>query len=277
VENPTFPPLLDLLESVGAVPVPVPLDAAGMEPSALAAALSHSPTAVFLQPRAHNPTGVSMTPERAAALAAVLAAHESIVVVEDDHVGDIATAPAVSLGAHLPERVVHVRSFSKSHGPDLRLAAVGGPATLVTAVADRRLLGPGWSSRVLQAVLLDLLTEPATVGVVAAARGEYARRRDLLLAALAARGVEATAADGINMWIAVRDQQVALVTLAAHGIGAAPGAPFEVRPLGGDHIRVTVGLVRDGFDDLAAILAEAAGARHRSSGRRTRPLHRAAR
>jgi DNA-binding transcriptional MocR family regulator len=277
VENPTFPPLLDLLESVGAVPVPVALDEAGVSPTALAAALEHAPSAVFLQPRAQNPTGVSMTAERAAALAALLADHESIIVVEDDHVGDIATAPAVSLGVHLPDRVVHVRSFSKSHGPDLRMAAVGGPASLVTAIADRRLLGPGWSSRVLQAVLLDLLTDPATVRAVAGARREYARRRDLLLAALAAHGVEATAADGINMWIAVRDQQVALVTLAAHGIGAAPGAPFEVRPLGDDHIRVTVGLVRDGFDDLAAILAEAAGARHRASGHRTRPLHRAAR
>jgi len=277
VENPTFPPLLDLLESVGAVPVPVAMDAAGIVPAALADTLEHSPTAIFLQPRAHNPTGVSMTPDRAAALAAVLTDHESIIVVEDDHVGDIATAPAVSLGAHLPDRVIHVRSFSKSHGPDLRLAAIGGPAALITAIADRRLLGPGWSSRVLQAVLLDLLTDPATVRAVATARREYARRRDLLLTALRRRDVEATAADGINMWIEVRDQQVALVTLAAHGIGAAPGAPFEVRPLGGDHIRVTVGLVRDGFEDLASILAEAAGSRHRSSGHRSRPLHRAAR
>lgn len=278
VENPTFPPLLDLLDSVGAVPVPVSLDAFGADPASLAAALGCTPTAVILQPRAHNPTGASLTPARAAELAAVLSGHPSVVVVEDDHAGDIATAPAVSLGAHLPDQVVHVRSFSKSHGPDLRLAAVGGPAALVAAVADRRLLGPGWSSRVLQAVLLDLLTDSATVRAVTAARREYARRRAQLLAALDARDVAASAGDGINMWIPVRDQQVALLTLAAHGIGVAPGAPFEVTPLGGDHIRVTVGLVRDGFDDLADILADAAGARHRTSGRRTRTLsHRTAR
>ncbi|GAA4718215.1 aminotransferase class I/II-fold pyridoxal phosphate-dependent enzyme [Phytohabitans rumicis] len=277
VENPTFPPILDLLETVGAVPVPVALDAAGLAPAALAAALECAPTAVFLQPRAHNPTGVSMTPARAAALAAVLAEHPAVVVIEDDHVGDIATAPAVSLGTHLPDQVVHVRSFSKSHGPDLRLAAVGGPAGLIAAVADRRLLGPGWSSRVLQAVLLDLLTDAATVKAVGAARLEYGRRRDLLLSALATHGVEASAGDGINMWIPVRDQQFALLTLAAHGIGVAPGAPFEVHPLGSDHIRVTVGLVRDGFDDLAGVLADAAGTRHRTSGPRTHSLHRGTR
>ena len=32
-----------------------------------------------------------------------------------------------------------------------------------------------------------------------------------------------------------------------------------VTPLDGDHVRVTVGLVRDGFDELGAILADAAG------------------
>lgn len=283
VENPTFPPLLDLLEQVGAVPVPVPMDSEGVEPAALAAALACAPAAVLLQPRAHNPTGVSTTPGRAAALAAVLADHPSVIVVEDDHVGDIATAPAVSLGAHLPDQVLHVRSFSKSHGPDLRLAAIGGPGALIAAVADRRLLGPGWSSRVLQAVLVDLLTDAATTRAVTAARREYARRRARLSAALAERGVVAAAADGINMWVPVRDEQVALLTLAAHGVGVAPGGPFQVRPLDplgdrpGEHVRVTVGLVRDGFDELADILAEAAGARHRASGPRPRSLHRGTR
>jgi hypothetical protein len=32
-----------------------------------------------------------------------------------------------------------------------------------------------------------------------------------------------------------------------------------VTPRDGDHVRVTVGLVRDGFDELGAILADAAG------------------
>jgi DNA-binding transcriptional MocR family regulator len=269
VENPTFPPMLDLLEAVGATIVGVPVDEHGIRPGELAAALSaHAPVALYLQPRAHNPTGVSMTRARAGELARILAGHPGVTVVEDDHAGDIAIAPVVSLGRHLPDRTVHVSSFSKSHGPDLRLAAIGGPVGVVTAVTDRRLLGPGWSSRVLQAVLVDLLADPSTVEQVALARRAYAHRRDALLAALHARGVTATAADGINLWMAVDNQQVAMLTLAAHGIAVAPGAPFEVSPLGSDHVRVTVGLVREGFDDLAEILAEAAGTRHRGGGSR---------
>ncbi|GAA4256149.1 aminotransferase-like domain-containing protein [Dactylosporangium darangshiense] len=270
VEDPAFPPTLDLLETVGATVVGVPIDEHGLRPDALAAALATcEPVAVYLQPRAHNPTGASMTQARADKLARVLAKHPGVTVIEDDHAGGIATAPPVSLGRRLPERTVHVVSFSKSHGPDLRLAAIGGPDSVITAVADRRLLGPGWSSRLLQAVLVELLTDPATVRQVEHARDEYARRRTLLLDALGARGVTATGADGINIWMSVASQQVAMLTLAAHGIAVAPGAPFEVSHLDTDHVRITAGLVRDDFEALADIFAEAAGAPTRGSGPRS--------
>lgn len=269
VENPAFPPMLDLLETVGATVVGVPGDRHGMRPEALQAAIrACDPVAVYLQPRAHNPTGASMPARRVRHLADVLARHPDVLVIEDDHAGDIANAPPVSVGSWLPTRTVRVHSFSKSHGPDLRLAAVGGPAALITRLSDRRLLGPGWSSRLLQAVLLELLTDPLTIAQVEHARSVYAERRGTLLEALARRGVTATADDGINMWLTVADQQVAMLTLAAHGVAVAPGAPFLVQPLGSDHIRLTVGLVRDGFSELADLLAEAASPADRGSGRR---------
>ncbi|MBU2668471.1 aminotransferase class I/II-fold pyridoxal phosphate-dependent enzyme [Actinoplanes bogorensis] len=272
VENPAFPPLLDLLQTVGATVVGVPMDAYGMRPDRLHGVLADYPAvAVFLQPRAHNPTGVSMTGTRAAELASVLRGFPDLLVVEDDHAGDIATAPPVSLGAFLPSRTVHVASFSKSHGPDLRLAAVGGPARVIAAVADRRLLGPGWSSRLLQGVLLDLLTDPVAVAGINKARSLYASRRASLLTALHDRGVTATAADGINLWMAVDDQQIAMVALAAHGIAVSPGAPFCVTPLDSDHVRVTAGLVASDVEGLADVLASAALLETRGSGPRTRP------
>ena len=70
---------------------------------------------------------------------------------------------------------MHIRSYSKSHGPDLRLAAVGGAGDVVDPVANRRLLGPGWSSRILQAVLVELLRDPTTADV-ARPRGGDVRR-----------------------------------------------------------------------------------------------------
>jgi hypothetical protein len=67
--------------------------------------------------------------------------------------------------------------------------------------------------------------------------------------------------------MAVRDERSALVTSAAHGVGTAPGTPFLVSPLDGDHLRITVSGVRDGFDALADVLARAAlGSGRRSGG-----------
>ena len=66
-----------------------------------------------------------------------------------------------------------------------------------------------------------------------------------------------TGTDGINLWMRVSDERSALLTLAAQGIGAAPGEPFMVRD-DQPHIRVTVGLVDDTDQHLAGQLAEAA-------------------
>ncbi|MFX9858901.1 hypothetical protein ABTP71_18440, partial [Acinetobacter baumannii] len=93
-----------------------------------------------------------------------------VVVIEDDHSGLICSAPDVTLARWIPGQVVHVRSFSKSHGPDLRIAALGGPAHIVERVVSRRMLGPGWTSRLLQTVLLGLLTDDGAVARVRTAR-----------------------------------------------------------------------------------------------------------
>ena len=265
VEHPTFPPVLDLLEQLGAEVIGVDQDDEGMSLEGLHAALARKPTLVLLQPRAQNPTGVSTTERRAKAIAALVERTDAV-VLEDDHSGDIASAPPVSVGRWLPSRTVHVRSFSKSHGPDLRLAAVGGAANVIDAVTARRLLGPGWSSRLLQAVLLAMLDDPKTIGTVDRARTTYAQRRSALASALAERGIDARGSDGINLWVPVPDERSTAVALATQGIGVAPGSPFQVRP-DADHVRITVGLLRGSkaaVAQLADQVVAAAGTRGRA-------------
>lgn len=246
MENPGFPPLIDLLERAGAEIVPLAMDEAGITPESMAQALALGPVAVFVQPRAQNPTGVSMTRARAAELA-VLLAESSSLIVEDDHSGDIATGEDVSIGHHLPERTVHIRSYSKSHGPDLRIAAVGGLADVVDPLVARRMLGPGWTSRLLQSVLVELLTDASAIAAVTRARSAYAIRSLALRAGLAGHGVVSSPGDGINAWVEVESERTALVTLAAMGIRVSPGSPFVVpgeQSRGGvEHVRVTSGLL----------------------------------
>lgn len=257
VENPAFPPLLDLLEQLGAEAIGLEMDEAGIVPSALDAALRRQPVALFLQPRAHNPTGWSMAPARAEQLALLLRGR-SVTIIEDDHAGDIALSPPVSLGRWLPESTVHIQGFSKSHGPDLRLAAVGGAAGPIERAVTRRLLGPGWSSRLLQMVLFELLTDPAAVDRIADAAQAYAVRRARIVAALADRGVTTTGTDGINLWVEVAHERSALVTLASRGVGVAPGTPFLLSPLATEHIRITISTMRGDLSPLIGHLAMAA-------------------
>ena len=257
VEHPCFPPLLDLLDSIGADVVGVPLDSEGMEPASLAVALASPVAAVILQPTAQNPTGVSTTAHRARVLAKVIEGADTI-VIEDDSAGAIASAPPISLGRWIPERTVHIRSFSKSHGPDLRLAAVSGPAQLIHNVLALRQLGQGWSSRLLQRILLSLLTDEGSRAEVQHAQREYALRRAALVDGLARRNVEVGVTDGINIWVPVHDEAAALVRLASQGIGATPGSPFAVLPDMPGHIRVTCGLVGTHHEALADQLAVAA-------------------
>jgi DNA-binding transcriptional MocR family regulator len=260
IEDPTFPPFIDLLEQYGLEGIAVPVDDEGMRVDAFATALAAGPRVVLLQPRAHNPTGVSMTPARAQHLAELLRrsrAAEATLVIEDDHSGAISMAPDVSLSTWLPERVLHVRSFSKTHGPDLRIGALGGPRELVDRIVARRLLGPGWTSRMMQAILYDLLTGAADRVLVA--RETYARRQAAFTRAMREQGIPLRTGDGLNAWVPVADERSAMVSLAAAGIRVAPGAPFQLGS-GAPHMRVTVGLIGDEVDSIAAALAAAARA-----------------
>ncbi len=270
VEDPSFPPVFDLCDQLGLERVPVPLDRHGLRPDALEAALRTGAEVIVLQPRAHNPTGVSMSSTRARELAAVIRRHlaatpgADLHVIEDDHSGEIASSADVSLGTHLPDRVVHVRSYSKSHGPDLRIAAVGGPAAVLDRVIARRMLGPGWTSRLLQHLLADLLVDGEALAAVAQARRTYYARQRALSTALAEHGVVVQPGDGINVWVPVADEATALVRLEAAGIRVARGRPFRAAPPpegGAGHVRVTVGALTgtpDAITRTARALALAA-------------------
>lgn len=259
VENPSFPPLLDLLDALGVRTIGVDVDDGGLVAAQLKEALVYRPKAVFLQPRAHNPLGISMNAKRAATLASLLRG-TGVFVIEDDSAGAISATAPMSMGAWLADQTVHVRSFSKSYGPDLRLAAISGPSLIIDGLRERRLLGQGWTSRLLQSVLLDLITREQTRAQIARAREVYAQRRTLITDELSRLGCSIEGSDGLNLWLSVRDETAALLYLASRGIAAAAGSPFATRGSTHAHIRVTVGLIREDFIRIAGELAAASRA-----------------
>jgi DNA-binding transcriptional MocR family regulator len=261
VEQPTFPPILDLLEAAGAVVHGVEIDDEGLLLEPFRDRLSAvDPVLVILQPRGHNPRGSALSRRRAKALAAVLRSQRAV-VLEDDHAAYISTSEPVSLGSYLPDRTVTIRSFSKSHGPDLRLAAVGGAGEIIEAVNRRRLLGPAWSSRLLQSVLHFLLTDKESIAAVAHASQVYAARRAALVNNLSEHGVRVEGHDGINLWIPVPDEQSTLIGLAVRGVSAAPGSPFLLHRGRPEYIRVTCAEVDQNRAEIAEAIASAVTAR----------------
>jgi DNA-binding transcriptional MocR family regulator len=237
VEDPGWANLIDLLAALRLVPVPVPVDDDGPTEAGLRAALAAGVRAVLVTNRAQNPTGATLTGPRADRLRALLADRREVLVVEDDHAAELSETPLATLtGA--TDSWAFLRSVSKPYGPDLRLAVLAGDARTVGRLRGRQRVGAGWVSTVLQQLVLELWRDPQAGAQVAAARTEYRRRRDGLVAALADRGITAHGRSGINVWVPVADETVPLTRLRDAGWVVAPGAAFRLRSAPG--LRVTI-------------------------------------
>ncbi|MGV0749333.1 aminotransferase class I/II-fold pyridoxal phosphate-dependent enzyme [Mycolicibacter minnesotensis] len=254
VEDPGWPNLLDLLGALGLTPEPVGVDDDGPLPADLDRALQRGVRAVVVTSRAQNPTGAAVSVERADALRALLDGAD-VLVVEDDHGAAIAGVPLHPL-AGVTRHWAFVRSAAKAYGPDLRLAVLAGDQRTVERVQGRQRLGPGWVSHLLQNLAVDLWRDDAATRRVAEAEAAYRAARDGLCSALADRGVIAHGRSGLNVWIPVPDEAVAMTALFAAGWAAAPGARFRIRGAAG--LRITIAeLAPSDVDELADAVAAA--------------------
>lgn len=237
VEDPGWAGLIDLLAALGLRTVPFLVDQEGPVPEALAAALQAGARAVVITVRAQNPTGAAVTADRAVQLRELLAGHREVVVIEDDHAAELAEQPPHCVGP-VTSSWAFVRSASKPFGPDLRIAVLAGDETTVARVVGRMRIGMGWVSTTLQRLLLTLWRDPEVTARVALAAEEYARRRLGLRDAVRAHDIAAFGDSGINVWVPVPDETLAVAAMRDAGYAVAPGALFRIRS--GPGIRITV-------------------------------------
>jgi DNA-binding transcriptional MocR family regulator len=289
VEDPCFLASIGTLRVNGLRGVPVAVDQAGMRPESLRAALAGGVRAVVCTPRAHNPTGTSVTGERAAELRAVLAGYPQVPVIEDDHFSAVSAVPYRRVTPPSTVRWALVRSVSKFLGPDLRLALVAADEETAGRLERRLYAGTMWVSRLLQHTAYQLLVDPAVSELHARARTAYARRGRRLVAELRARSVAVPSAyrpDGLNVWIDLATGARTLVdarraadtrratdartivnartvvdALARRGWAVRPGGLFAVGSHERQALRVTTATLTEEHarrfaDDLAALLAD---------------------
>ncbi|TRY33322.1 aminotransferase class I/II-fold pyridoxal phosphate-dependent enzyme [Aliiglaciecola sp. M165] len=241
VEDPCYISSANAIRLAGMRVVGAMVDEFGMRPEALQSALEKGAKAVLITPRAHNPTGASLSSERAAELRAVLSKYPSVLVLEDDHFSLLATTEYYSV---IPDSSYHwavFRSVSKGLGPDLRLAFVAADKESVKRITTRLAPGMSWVSRVLQSFVYTCLTKSVFQLHLSDAKDQCAHARTMLIDSLAEQDIPvAKTSDGLNVWVAVgKDCQATTFALSRKGWLVRPGSSFDIENLS-QAIRVSV-------------------------------------
>jgi DNA-binding transcriptional MocR family regulator len=263
VEDPVYPPILDLLRAMSLRTRAVRVDARGMLAEDLDQALRRGARAVVMTPRSQNPFGGALDDLRRTELRRVLARHPDALVVEDDHAEAVGGGTVVGVAVPGAPAWAVVRSVSKTLGPDLRLAVVCGDEGTVARVEGRLAAGPGWVSHLLQRLVISLWSRPGLDLLLANAADTYRRRREGLLEALERRGITAHGATGLNVWVPVEAEAPVLDALAEAGYAALPGERFRIAT--GPAIRITCASLEpaeaESVADAVAAAGEPGGAR----------------
>jgi GntR family transcriptional regulator / MocR family aminotransferase len=163
--------------------VPVPVDHDGIDVDTLAASGAR---AVVLTPAHQWPTGVVLAPQRRQQLVA-WAARQDAIIVEDDYDAEFRydRDPVGALQGLASDRVVALGTVSKSLAPAVRLGWILCPPSLVEAVTDKKRLSDRGSPVLDQLGVAALIESGRYDRHLRRMRPTYAKRRDVLVDALA--------------------------------------------------------------------------------------------
>ncbi|MEV4774864.1 aminotransferase class I/II-fold pyridoxal phosphate-dependent enzyme [Microbacterium sp. LWH12-1.2] len=261
LEDPCFLASIHTVRLGGYRAIAVPVDDEGMTVDGLRAALDAGIRAVICTPRAQNPTGASMSAQRAADLRAVLADHPYVLIIEDDHFSMLSQRPHESLIGPGHRRYALVRSVSKFLGPDMCLAVAATDPETAERLAMRLSPGTTWVSHLLQRLTLAQVTDADVMARIAAAGRHYAERNEAFAVRLRELGLRVPSTDGLSLWVEL-PQPARLVSerLMRRGWLVRTGDDFALddRAEPSHHIRLTVHDLSD--DDTATLVSDLAAA-----------------
>lgn len=264
LEDPCFLASIQIARLGGYRAVPVPVDEQGMTVEGLRAALEQGVRAVVCTPRAQNPTGASLSAERAAALREVLAEHPYVLVIQDDYYSFLSRRPFHSIIGPEHRRWALLRSVSKFVGPDMCLAVTATDPETAHRLAQRLSPGTTWVSHLLQRITHAVMTDPGSLALIERAGVHYAERNASFAARLTAQGLSVEAGDGMSLWVPVpAPAREVAERLTRRGWLVRTGDEFQLEP-GAEpsrHLRLTVhDLEQAEAERLAADLVAAARA-----------------
>jgi len=273
VESPTYWGAILAAAQSGVRLVPVPTGADGPDPDDLDRAFARTGArAFYAQPTFANPTGAQWSRELGDRVLDVVRRHGAF-LVEDDWAHDfgITAEPSPLAAREDAGHVIYLRSLTKSVSPAVRVAGVvaRGPARdriLHDAQAESM-----YVSGVLQAVALDVVTQPGWRSHVRGLRQQLAARRDVLVDALREHApmarLESVPRGGLNLWLRLpeaTDLPRFVWDCERRGVLVAPGDEWFPAEPTGPYVRLNYcganpGAFPDGARAVGQALAEQAG------------------
>ncbi|WP_115944643.1 PLP-dependent aminotransferase family protein [Amycolatopsis thermalba] len=267
LESPTYWGAILAAAKAGVRVVPVPSGPHGPDPDELDCAFRRTGArAFYAQPNFANPTGARWSPELGDRVLGVVREHGAF-LIEDDWAHDFGISAEVVPLATRDDRghVVYLRSLTKSVSPAVRVAGI-----VARGAARERILASAqgesmYVSGLLQAVALDVVTQPGWRTHLRGLRRQLAARRDLLVEALrehvpAAR-LDGVPQGGLNLWVRLPDATDAprlARDCEAAGVVVNPGSEWFPAEPPGVYLRLNYSGPNPGaFPEGARILGNA--------------------
>ena len=259
VESPTYSGALTLARLSGVSVLPLPVDAQGPDPRPL---LSRGAKLVYVMPERQNPTGITTSEERrAAVLEAAVSA--GALLIEDGY--EEPEPGRLPLAARELDRTVWLGTLSKDLVPGFRIGWIAAARPIVERLARMKRATDFQTPVPLQAAVAAFLRAGSDRKARASRAEEVALRASAAAAALAAH-MPATAwwgGEGSNplFWLhlpaGVSGRRVAEAA-AARGVAVAPGQDFDPKGEDRPNVRLSVSRVeRRDVEPGIALLAEA--------------------
>jgi GntR family transcriptional regulator of abcA and norABC len=153
LEKPSYLFSLQLFQSMDMQFSGLPLDAQGLQASALQYQKNRkNPAVLYTIPCFHNPSGILMSEKRRLEIL-TLCQQEQIPIIEDDVYRELwldAPPPLPIKAMDKDGRVLYIGSLSKALSPGLRIGWIAGPETIIERLADVKMQNDYGSSSLSQ-------------------------------------------------------------------------------------------------------------------------------